>query len=133
VAAKEGIDLNTFTIEDLKAIRPEYFKIYDTAIIGDSTCFDRVELNDWLAFFASAEADFGWMVDPKIIEFFTLFYENKTEFILDNCLNPDNAFKWHCLFDQSKSIKINPQLWFHIAGEHANSEFIEKFAMNYAT
>jgi hypothetical protein len=129
VAANDGVNLDTFTIEDLKANRPEYYTIYDTAIIGDETCFDRVTLNDWLSFFNRASQDFGWNVKPNIIQFFTEFYNNKIEFIKQTCLTPANAYNWYCLVDLGKTIKINPHLWYYIAREHENTNFLNNFEL----
>lgn len=129
IAHKEGIDLDNFEISDLKSNRPEYYKIYDTAIVGDSTCFDRVELSDWEAFLAKASADFGWDVKPNVHEFFTKFYANKHDFIMDNCLNPDKVFDWYCLVDLGKTIKINPHLWYYIAREKNNNLLLNKFLL----
>lgn len=129
IAHKEGIDLDTFETSDLKSNRPEYYKIFDTAVVGDSTCFDRVELSDWTSFLSKAAADFGWDIKPNVNEFFTKFYENKHEFIMDNCLNPNNVFKWYCLVDCGKTMKINPHLWYFIAREQNNNSLLDKFLL----
>lgn len=127
VAAKEGINLDTFDTETLKAFRPEYYKIYDTSLLGDETAFDRVTLEDWLAFLNRASEDFGWRVKPSLIAFFTNFYADKMGFIREKCLNPDNISDYFCLVDLAKTIKINPHLWYYIAREHANPEFMGNF------
>ena len=129
IAAKEGIDLDTFEVSDLKSNRPEYYKIFDNGVLGDSTCFDRVDLDDWLSFLSKASSDFGWDVKPNVYEFFTSFYADKHGFIMDSCLNPNNVFKWYCLVDCGKTIKINPHLWYYIAREHTNSDFLNKFLL----
>lgn len=130
VLAKEGMNLDTFTFEQFKSYRPEYFKIWDTSIIGDDTCFDRVTLDDWLAYLDKAKKDFGWPVKPEHVEFFRLLYADKMQFIRDYCLDPEKTKVYFCFLDLGKTIKINPQLWWYIAREHENTEFMNNFNFN---
>lgn len=127
VAAKEGIDLDTFDTNTLKNFRPEYTKIYDTAVIGDETCFDRVTLQDWLNFLNRASQDFGWNVKPSLLDFFNNFYADKMAFIREKCLDPAKFNDYFCIVDLGKSIKINPTLLYYIVREHANPSFINNF------
>lgn len=125
--AKEGMNLDTFTLEEFKSYRPEYFKIWDTSIIGDDTCFDRVTLNDWLAYIERAQQDFGWPVKTEHTDLFKMLYADKMQFIRDYCLDPEKTKVYFCFLDLGKTIKINPQLWWYIAREHDNIEFLNNF------
>lgn len=129
VAAKEGVDLDTFTTASLKEIRPEYFKIYDTSVSGDETCFDRVTLEDWMNFLNRASEDFGWKLQPSLVAFFTNFYADKMGFIRQQCLDPEYVSEYFCLANLGKTIKINLQLWYYIAREHNNQEFMNNFSL----
>jgi hypothetical protein len=127
VAAKEGMDLDTFNVETLKAFRPEYTKIYDTAIIGNETCFDEVTLEDWLAYLNKASQDCGWNLKPSLVQFFTQFYADKEGFIREKCLTPAHFNDYFCIADLGKTIKINTTLLYYIVREHSNREFIDNF------
>lgn len=128
--AKEGMNLDTFTVEEFKSYRPEYFKIWDTSLTGDSTCFDRVTLDDWLAYIDKAKDDFGWPVKSEHIDLYRSLYADKMTFVRDYCLDPEKTKIYFCFLDLGKTIKINPQLWWYIAREHDNTEFMNNFVFN---
>jgi hypothetical protein len=127
---KAGVDLDNFDTDTIRQHRPAYFKIFDTSIIGDPTCFDRVTLEDWMNFFNQCNADFGWEQLPSLKAFFANFYADKDGFIRSNCLDPSHISDYYCNFDLGKVIKVNPWLWYTIVREYNNPDYINRFRLN---
>ena len=128
--ARSGVDLDTFDTDTIRQHRPAYFKIFDTSIIGDPTCFDRVSVQDWMNFLDQCTADFGWTPLPNVKAWFNDFYADKEGFIKSKCLDPEHVSDYYCVLDLGKSIKVNPWLWYTIAREHNNPDYINRFRFN---
>jgi len=128
--AKKGVDLDTFTTDTLREHLPEYFRIFDVSIYGSATCFDQVELSDWMAFLDQCTADFGWTPQQSLLDLYHNFYADKQGFIDKHCLDPANISKYYCTFDLGKTIKVNPYLWNAIAAHSDNKNYLDQFNLN---
>lgn len=129
--AKEGMNLDTFTVEEFKSYRPEYFKIWDTSLTGDATCFDRLTLDDWFAYHDRVKKDFGYVWPEEDINLAKALYSDNMQFIQDYCLDPEKTkASTFCLLNLEKMIKTNPHLWLYIAREHKNTTFMNNFIFN---
>jgi hypothetical protein len=127
---KDGVDLDTFYIDTIKNNRHAYFKIFDTSHTGDPECFDKISLQDINEFFDQCNADFGWQPSQVARDFYNNFYADKDAYIKAKCLDPEQISDYYCILDLGKMIKINPWLWYTIAREHNNLDYINRFKFN---
>jgi len=127
---KEGVDLDTFDTDTIKKYRPAYFKIFDTSLTGDPECFDKISLQDINEFLDQCNVDFGWQPTQVARDFYNNFYADKDAYIKAKCLDPAQISDYYCILDLGKTIKINPWLWYTIAREHNNLDYIDRFKFN---
>ncbi len=130
LAHKQGVDLNTFDTDALRAAFPKYFKIFDTSMRGDPTCFDRVSEQDCLNFLDQANADLGWEAPASLRSLVVNFYKNKEQFIKDKVLTPENISEYYGALNLGQMVKANPYLWYSIGGSKDNKAYLDKFTLN---
>lgn len=130
LAHNKGVDLDTFTTSTLKNTFPAYFKIYDTSLRGDPTCFDRVSLTDCVDFIDAAKVDFGWDYPLSHKDFLVDFYKDKMGFIRDKVLSPSSISDYFCALNLGKMVKANPYLWYAIGGSADNKAYLDQFTLN---
>lgn len=131
LAHKKGLDLDNFTLPDLKQKLSTYSKIFDIAINGDAECFAKTSVQDHLDFINQADQDFDCITYPQDIRsVYVDFYNNKKEFIKQHILTPENSDQYYAAFNRYNLVKTNPYLWYSIAGSHDNKNHIDKFWLN---
>lgn len=131
LAQRRGMNLDQFTLSQLKNLLPAYSKIFNVAIEGNVDAFKQVTAQDYINFFKQANADYGCNVFPKEFEnMYTEFLRNPRQFVIDNVLTVENSSKHYAAICTYGSGKINPWLWYSIAGSKADKEYINKFRLN---
>lgn len=130
LAHNKGVDLDTFTTSTLKNTFPAYFKIYDTSLRGDATCFDRVSVDDCINFIDAAKADFGWDYPLSHKNFLIDFYKDKMGFVRNKVLSPTGMSEHYGALNLGKMVKANPYLWYSIGGAAANKSYLDQFTLN---
>jgi hypothetical protein len=131
LAHNQGLDLDNFTLNELTRTMSNYSKIFNIGIDGSVEAFNKTTAQDHLEFMLQADRDFSCKAyPPEIRELYINFYKNKKEFVKKYVLTPENSAKYYAAFCSYTLSKANPYLWYNVAGEAANQEYIDNFKLN---
>lgn len=128
--ADDGVDLDNFTITSIKTARRPYYTIFDKCLSANADSIATITPAQYTTFLAQCKADFGWEPTQSYIDAYQAICTDLTAFVKKYCLTPEFMSDLYMSFDLGKMTKINPYLWYHIAGEHDNSDYLTKFKTN---
>lgn len=131
LAHKNGLDLDNFTINELIENLHNYSKIFNRGMKGTPEIYNSLTLADQLNFIKQYENDFKINVPQYWKDLLTThLYKDRKKFIKEFVLNGNNSGKFFAAMSMRVMEKANPFLWYAIAGNSDNQEFMQNFVLN---
>jgi hypothetical protein len=128
--ADDGIDLDTVTVEMIKSKRREYYDIFNKCMTADPAVIATITAEKYTAFLARCKSDFGWEPNQSYVDAYQDICTDAEAFVKKYCLTPAHMHELYVSFDLGKMTKINPYLWYHIAGTASDTGYLDQFALN---
>jgi hypothetical protein len=128
--ADDGIDLDTVTVEMIKQKRGAYYQIFDKCLTANPATIATITPAKYKAFLDQCKADFGWEPNQSHVDAYQEICTDIKAFVKKYCLTPEHMNELYVSFDLGKMTKVNPYLWYHIAGQYANTEYLTQFKTN---
>jgi len=130
IAHKKGLNLNSFTLQELKNIMKSYTKILDAGFRGNVDTYNQISLKDINDYIDTVNQDYKDSLSPQIKEIFTEYYSDKNKFIKNRFLNSAEFNKHYDLIYSLNLEDVNPYLWYKIASSMTDQDFLNKFVLN---